>query len=67
MEKTPDLWALLTCCFVFPEAKNKTPSSILKPHMVMLREHLVYREREKKKTLILPLKCLFSEGITQRL
>lgn len=62
MENTLDLLALLTCCFVFPEAKNKTQSSILKPHMDMLREDLVYGG---EKSLILLLKCLFSECITQ--
>lgn len=45
MEKTLDLLALLTC-FVFPEAKNKTQSSILKPHMDMLRENLLYGEKK---------------------
>lgn len=42
MEKTLDLLALLTCCFVFPQAKNKSQNSIFKPHMDMLREDLVY-------------------------
>lgn len=56
----------LTCWFVFPEAENKTQSSIPKPHMDMLREDLVYGGG-KKKSLMLLLKCLFSEGIAQHL
>lgn len=42
MEKTLDLLALLTCCFVFIQAKNKSQNFILKPHMDMLRKDLVY-------------------------
>lgn len=64
-KKTLNVLVHLTCWFVFPEAENKTQSSIPKPHMDMLREDLVYGGG--KKSLMLLLKCLFSEGITQRL
>lgn len=50
------LLVLLTCC-VFPEAKNKTQSSILKLHM--LRNHLLCREGKKKKITGNPLPHMF--------
>ncbi len=37
----------LVLLFYFPETKNKTQNSFLKPHMEMLREHLVYGEEKK--------------------
>lgn len=50
MEKTLDLLALLTCCFIFPEAKNKSQSFHPKTAYGYAQRTFCSKERIKKKS-----------------